>query len=71
MLAVCAFSPVFGVEKSDSAKPDHKPSDGPGITKNPNPHERGDAAAGKNVFRFEMHSRALLVSANWKSSMPP
>jgi len=43
----------FGAEKSDPAKPDHKPSDGPGITKNPNPHERGDAAAGKNVFRFE------------------
>ncbi len=52
-LTVCAFSPAFGAEKSDPAKPDHAPSDGPGITKNPNPHERGDAAAGKDVFRFE------------------
>ena len=28
-------------------------SDGPGFTKNPFPHKRGDARAGKNVFRFE------------------
>ena len=47
------LQPGFRRGKSDPAKPDHKPSDGPGITKNPNPHERGDAAAGKNVFRFE------------------
>jgi cytochrome c553 len=29
------------------------PKDGPGIDVNPNPHQRGDAAAGKDVFRFE------------------
>ncbi len=28
-------------------------SDGPGFTKNPFPHKRGDARAGRNVFRFE------------------
>jgi hypothetical protein len=28
-------------------------SDGPGFTKNPFPHKRGDARAGQNVFRFE------------------
>ena len=52
-MIVLTLNLSFGAEKSDPAKPDHKPSDGPGITKNPNPHERGDAAAGKNVFRFE------------------
>jgi mono/diheme cytochrome c family protein len=29
------------------------PSDGPGIDVNPNPHRMGDAAAGREVFRFE------------------
>ena len=29
------------------------PSDGPGIDTNPNPHRMGDAAAGREVFRFE------------------
>lgn len=55
LAAVALLSPAagFAAEKSDPAKPDHKPSDGPGITKNPHPHERGDAAAGKQVFRFE------------------
>ncbi len=53
LVTVYALSLIFGAEKSDPAKPDHKPSDGPGITENPNPHERGDAAAGKDVFRFE------------------
>jgi mono/diheme cytochrome c family protein len=44
----------YAAEKSASAKRAHpKSSDGPGITVNPNPHERGDAAAGRNVFRFE------------------
>ncbi len=44
----------FAAEKTSSPKSaDHKPSDGPGITVNPHPHERGDAAAGKTVFRFE------------------
>ena len=28
-------------------------SDGPGITKNPFPHEKGDAVAGREVYRFE------------------
>ena len=29
------------------------PSDGPGIAVNPNPHRMGNAAAGRDVFRFE------------------
>jgi hypothetical protein len=29
------------------------PSDGPRIDINPNPHRMGDAAAGREVFRFE------------------
>ncbi|MDQ6735532.1 MAG: hypothetical protein M3Z35_15670, partial [Nitrospirota bacterium] len=28
-------------------------SDGPGIVENPNPHEKGNATAGRDVFRFE------------------
>lgn len=28
-------------------------SDGQGITRNPHPHQRGNAAAGQDVFRFE------------------
>lgn len=28
-------------------------SDGPAITKNPFPHETGDAVAGRDVYRFE------------------
>jgi len=44
----------FAAEKSLSPKTaGHKPSDGPGITVNPHPHERGDAVAGLKVFRFE------------------
>jgi mono/diheme cytochrome c family protein len=31
----------------------NRPSDGPGIDINPNPHRMGDAAAGREVFRFE------------------
>ncbi len=30
-----------------------RPSDGPAIDKNPNPHQTGNAAAGREVFRFE------------------
>jgi hypothetical protein len=30
-----------------------KPQDGPPIAVNPNPHRMGDAAAGREVFRFE------------------
>ena len=31
----------------------HTASDGPGITQNPNPHQTGNAASGKDVYRFE------------------
>jgi cytochrome c2 len=31
----------------------HPASDGPGINVNPHPHERGDAARGRDVYRFE------------------
>ncbi len=51
---VCLLAQCKEAKKSLSSKDaDHKPSDGPGITVNPHPHERGDAAAGKTVFRFE------------------
>ncbi len=52
---ICALAlATAGYGKSKKAqKADHAPSDGPGITENPNPHERGNAAAGKDVFRFE------------------
>nr|CAA9283721.1 hypothetical protein AVDCRST_MAG63-3754 [uncultured Armatimonadetes bacterium] len=35
------------------ANPRAAKSDGPGFTKNPFPHKKGDAAAGRAVFRFE------------------
>jgi len=59
LFAVAALAPLVIIPSLAADKPsspkkaDHKPSDGPGITVNPHPHERGDAAAGKNVFRFE------------------
>ena len=31
----------------------HAPSDGPGITVNPHPHQSGNAEAGRDVYRFE------------------
>jgi len=31
----------------------HSASDGPGIVRNPNVHQRGDVSAGRDVFRFE------------------
>lgn len=34
-------------------KTPHTVSDGPGITVNPNPHQTGNASAGRDVFRFE------------------
>ncbi len=34
-------------------KTPHAASDGPGINENPNPHQTGNAAAGRDVFRFE------------------
>lgn len=34
-------------------KAPHAASDGPGIKENPNPHQTGNAAAGRDVFRFE------------------
>lgn len=36
-----------------SQPPAAEKSDGPGITKNPFPHEKGDAVAGRDVYRFE------------------
>ena len=54
LLIALSLHPAAGAEKESSPKaPDHKPSGGPGITVNPHPHERGDAVAGKDVFRFE------------------
>jgi hypothetical protein len=54
LLVAVLLDPAAGAEKESSPKaPDHKPSGGPGITVNPHPHERGDAVAGKDVFRFE------------------
>ncbi len=52
---ICALAlATAGFGESEKAqRADHAPSDGPGITKNPNPQELGDAAAGKVVFRFE------------------
>lgn len=48
------LTPSFAAEPRTSPRtPDHAPSDGPGITRNSHPHARGNAAAGKNVFRFE------------------
>ncbi len=41
------------VNASPSASAMAGPKDGPGIDVNPNPHGRGNAAAGKDVFRFE------------------
>ncbi len=37
----------------DAADAPQTASDGPGIRVNPHPHQRGNAAAGKDVFRFE------------------
>ena len=52
--AFAVLTHSFAADTPSSSKAaDHKPSDGPGITVNPHPHERGDAAAGKTVFRFE------------------
>lgn len=51
--ASALFAHGFAADKTSAKAADHKPSDGPGITVNPHLHERGDAAAGKTVFRFE------------------
>lgn len=40
-------------KETAQVKSPHAASDGPGITQNPNPHQTGDAAAGRDVFRFE------------------
>jgi cytochrome c2 len=39
--------------KTAEGKIPHTASDGPGITQNPNPHQTGNAAAGRDVYRFE------------------
>lgn len=53
LIAASLFTLGSAAEKTSVGRPGHAASDGPGINENPNPHERGDAAAGQNVFRFE------------------
>ncbi|MCA1566038.1 MAG: hypothetical protein LC803_10460 [Acidobacteria bacterium] len=40
-------------KETAQVKAPHAASDGPGITQNPHPHQTGNAAAGRDVFRFE------------------
>jgi len=40
-------------KEAAQVKAPHAASDGPGINENPNPHQTGNAAAGRDVFRFE------------------
>ena len=39
--------------ETTKVKTPHAASDGPGINENPNPHQTGNPAAGRDVFRFE------------------
>jgi len=40
-------------KEAAQVKAPHVASDGPGITVNPNPHQSGNAEAGRDVYRFE------------------
>jgi hypothetical protein len=40
-------------KEAAQVKTPHPASDGPGINENPNPHQTGNSAAGRDVFRFE------------------
>ncbi len=40
-------------KEAAKVKGPHPVSDGPGIEQNPNPHQAGNAASGRDVFRFE------------------
>ena len=40
-------------KETAKVKGPHPASDGPGINVNPNPHQTGNAAAGRDVYRFE------------------
>ena len=40
-------------KEAAQVKASHAASDGPGTNENPNPHQTGNAAAGRDVFRFE------------------
>ena len=59
ILVVCALAFFWSGaacnrgKETAKVKGPHAASDGPGITENPHPHQTGDAAAGRDVFRFE------------------
>lgn len=59
ILVICAMSLLFTGIACNSSKETarmqtpHVASDGPGINVNPHPHQRGDAARGREVYRFE------------------
>ncbi|MGH9942475.1 MAG: hypothetical protein ACRD9R_08990 [Pyrinomonadaceae bacterium] len=50
---LCASAACNRDNESAEIKTPHAASDGPGINENPNPHQTGNAAAGRDVFRFE------------------
>lgn len=50
---LCAGSACNRGKGAAEVKTPHAASDGPGINKNPHPHQAGNPAAGREVFRFE------------------
>lgn len=58
-LLLCVLAALFtsyacsGQREAPAGKADARPSDGPVTTQNPKPHARGNAAAGRDVYRFE------------------
>lgn len=59
LVLLCVLATLFtsyacsGQRKTPAGKADARPSDGPATTQNPKPHARGNAAAGRDVYRFE------------------
>ncbi len=58
VLVLCVLVVLSGAacnrgKETAKVKGPHPASDGPAITVNPNPHQTGNAAAGRDVYRFE------------------
>lgn len=50
---LCAGVACNRGKEAAEVKTPHAASDGPGVMENPHPHQAGNAAAGRDVFRFE------------------
>lgn len=59
LVLLCVLATLFtsyacsGQREAPAGKADARPSDGPVTTQNPKPHARGNATAGRDVYRFE------------------